>query len=72
MMGDSRVQRWLSTICEVEYNDKQTWHYLIDLLERDLKAQQLETSQKTKERSKHLKKKGMLEDITAISLVTQV
>ena len=50
MMGDSRVQRWLSTICEVEYNDKQTWHYLIDLLERDLKAQQLETSQKTKER----------------------
>ena len=50
MMGDSRVQRWLSTICEVEYNDKQTWHYLIDFLERDLKAQQLETSQKTKER----------------------
>ena len=72
MMGDSRVQRWLSTICEVEYNDKQTWHYLIHFLERDLKAQQLETSQKTKERSKHLKKKGMLEDITAISLVTQV
>ena len=72
MMGDGRVQRWLSTICEVEYNDKQTWHYLIDFLERDLKAQQLETSQKTKERSKHLKKKGMLEDITAISLVTQV
>ena len=50
MMGDSRVQRWLSTIFEVEYNDKQTWHYLIDFLERDLKAQQLETSQKTKER----------------------
>ena len=72
MMGDSRVQRWLSTICEVEYNDKQTWHYLIDFLERDLKVQQLETSQKTKDRSKHLKKKGMLEDITVISLVTQV
>ena len=72
MMGDGRVQRWLSTICEVEYNDKQTWHYLIDFLERDLKVQQLETSQKTKDRSKHLKKKGMLEDITVISLVTQV
>ena len=28
-MGDSRVTRWLSTICEVEYNDEQTWNHLI-------------------------------------------
>ena len=40
MIGDSRITRWLSTICEVEYNDKQTWHHLIKFLERDLKVQQ--------------------------------
>ena len=28
MMGDTRVRRWVSTICEVEYNDEQTWHHL--------------------------------------------
>ena len=39
MMGDSRVTRWLSTICEVEYNDEQTWHHLVKFLERDLKVQ---------------------------------
>ena len=39
MMGDSRVTRWLSTICEVEYNDEQTWHHLVEFLERDLKVQ---------------------------------
>ena len=26
MMDDSQVRRWLSTICEVEYNDEQTLH----------------------------------------------
>ena len=39
-MGNSRVKRWLSTICEVEYNDEKTWHHLIEFLERDLKDQQ--------------------------------
>ena len=33
MMGDSRVTRWLSTIYEVEYDDEQTWHHLIEFLE---------------------------------------
>ena len=37
MMGDSRVTRWLSTICELAYNDKKTSYYLIDFLEHDLK-----------------------------------
>ena len=27
MMGDNRVTRWLSRICEVEYNDEQTWNH---------------------------------------------
>ena len=40
MMGDSRVTRWLSTACEVEYNNEQTWHHLIEFLERDLQVQQ--------------------------------
>ena len=40
VMGDSWVTRWLSTICEVEYNDEQTWHHLIEFLECDLKVQQ--------------------------------
>ena len=40
MMGDSQVTRWLSTICEVEYNDAQLWHDLIEFLDRDLKIQQ--------------------------------
>ena len=40
MMGDSQVTRWLSTICQVEYNDEQTWHHLIGFLEHDLKVQQ--------------------------------
>ena len=40
MMGDSRVTRWLSTICEVEYNDEQTWHHLIEFFQPDLKVQQ--------------------------------
>ena len=39
-MGDSRVTRWLSTICEVEYNDEQTWHHLIQFLDHDFKIQQ--------------------------------
>ena len=40
MMGDSRVTRWLSIICEIEYNDQQTWHHLKAFLEHDLKVQQ--------------------------------
>ena len=40
MMGDSRVTRWLLTICEVEFNDEQRWHHPIECLERDLKVQQ--------------------------------
>ena len=74
MMGDSRVKRWLSTICQVEYNDEQTWNHLIKFLESDLKVQEhkLLIQNKSEDRSKNMKKKGMLEDITAISLVTQV
>ena len=71
MMGDSRVTRWLSTICKVEDNNEQTWHHLIEFLERDLKAQQqkllIQNKSETKDRNK-----GVLKDITAISLVTQV
>ena len=40
MLGDSWVTRWLSTICEVDYNDEQTWHHLIEFQERDLNVQQ--------------------------------
>ena len=40
MMGDGRVTRCPSTICEVEYNDEQTWHHVIEVLEHDLKVQQ--------------------------------
>ena len=39
MIGHNLVTRWLSTICEVEYNDEQTWHHLVEFLERDLKVQ---------------------------------
>ena len=67
-MGDSRVTRWPSTISEVEYNDEQTWHLLIEFLEHDLKVQQQKLLIRTKSRNKHMKKKGMLENITAISL----
>ena len=40
MMGDSRVTRWLSTICDVEYYHEQTWHHQIEYLERGWKIQQ--------------------------------
>ena len=40
MIGDNLVTRWLSTICEVEYNDEQTWHHLIEFFQPDLKVQQ--------------------------------
>ena len=68
MMGDSRVTRWLSTISEVQYNDEQTWHLLIEFLEYDLKVQQQKLLTRTKSRNKHMKKKGMLEYVAAISL----
>ena len=68
MMGDSRVTRWSSTISEVEYNDEQIWHLLIEFLEHNLKVQQQKLLIRTKSRNKHMKKKGMLEYITAISL----
>ena len=61
MMSDSQVTRWLSTICEVEYNNEQTWYHLIEILERDLKVQQqklFKASQKTKGISKHIKKRA--------------
>ena len=75
-MGDSRVTRWLSTICEVEYNDEQTWNHLIEFLKRDLKVQQqkllIQNNLENKRQKQRYEKKGMLEDIKAVSLVTQV
>ena len=74
-MGDSQVARWLSKICEIEYNIEQKWHHLIKFLERDLKVQQqklLIQNKSENKRQKQAKKKGMLEDITATSLVTQI
>ena len=62
MMGDSRVTRWLSTICEVEYNDEQTWHHLIEFLERDLKVQQqnllIQNKSKNKRQKQAYEEKG--------------
>ena len=55
MMGDSQVARWLSTICEIEYNDKQTWHHLIKFLERDLKVQQQKLLLQNKSENKRQK-----------------
>ena len=40
MLGDRRVTGWLSKICEVENNDEQTWHHLIEFIECNLKVQQ--------------------------------
>ena len=75
-MGDSRVTRWLSTICEVEYNDEQTWNHFIEFLKRDLKVQQqkllIQNNLENKRQKQGYEKKGMLEDIKAVSLVTQV
>ena len=62
MMGDSRVTRWLSTICEVEYNDEQTWHHLIEFLVRDLKVQQqkllIQNKSENKRQKQAYKEKG--------------
>ena len=54
MMNDSLVRRWLSTICEVEYNDEQTWHPLMEFLERDLKVQQQKLLIQNKSENKKL------------------
>ena len=55
MMSDSQVTRWLSTICEVEYNDEQTWYHLIEFLERDLKVLQQKLSIQNKSENKRHK-----------------
>ena len=43
----------------------------MEFLEHDLKVQQQKLLLQTKSQNKHMKKKGMLENITAISLVAQ-
>ena len=39
-MGDSRVTRWLTSICEEDLVDEALWSRLLRFLERDLKVQQ--------------------------------
>ena len=40
LLGDSRITRWLSKLCEESYDDKEQWIQLIEFLEKDLKVQQ--------------------------------
>ena len=40
MVGDNRVRRWLSELCEETYDDQEEWMKLIKFLEKDLKVQQ--------------------------------
>ena len=39
LLGDSRVTRWLSIVCEEAYTDEELWLQLIEFLEKDLKVQ---------------------------------
>ena len=39
-MGDNRVTRWLTSICDDELADEQLWGRLLKFLERDLRVQQ--------------------------------
>ena len=40
LLGDGRVTRWLSTICNEQLEDKKVWEKLILFLEKELKIQQ--------------------------------
>ena len=40
LLGDNRVTRWLSMICEESYDEKELWSQMINFLEKDLKVQQ--------------------------------
>ena len=40
LLGDNRVTRWWSKLCEETYDDHKQWMKLIEFLEKDLKVQQ--------------------------------
>ena len=40
LLGDNRVTRWLSKLCEETYDDHEQWMKLIEFLEKNLKVQQ--------------------------------
>ena len=40
LLGDNRVTRWLSTICDDTCNDQELWSKLTEFLEKELRVQQ--------------------------------
>ena len=40
LLGDNRVTRWLSIICQENYDEKELWSQMIKFLEKDLRVQQ--------------------------------
>ena len=40
LLGDNRVTRWLSIICDDTYNDQELWLKLTEFLEKELTVQQ--------------------------------
>ena len=40
LLGDNRVRRWLSSICDETFNDQELWSKLTEFLERELRVQQ--------------------------------
>ena len=40
MLGNNRVTRWLSKLCEETYDDHEQWMKLIEFLEKDSEVQQ--------------------------------
>ena len=40
LLGDNRVTRWLSTICDNTYNDQELWSKLTEFLEKELRVQE--------------------------------
>ena len=40
LLGDNRVTRWLSIICDDTYNDEELWSKLTEFLEKELRVQQ--------------------------------
>ena len=40
LLGNNRVIRWLSKLCEETYDDHEQWMKLIEFLEKDMKVQQ--------------------------------
>ena len=39
LLGDGRVTRWLSTICDEQLEDEKVWEKLILFLEKEMKTQ---------------------------------